>query len=73
MRYTLPVQPYQPTIPTPEVTPESVRKYLAEAGWTEQQNYDKNYYRHYGDPAITGYFTWEQAIAWSLVKPFLGN
>lgn len=73
MRYTLPTPQPQPYQPPAEVTPEPIRKYLLDAGWSEQFNFDRTYYRNYNDITITGYFTWEQAVAWSLVKPFLGN
>jgi hypothetical protein len=49
-------------------TPSDVRAYLVKMEWTPMSSSGGDvWYR----PQQSGYFTWEQAVAYTLVKPWL--
>ena len=49
-------------------TPDDISKYLTEMGFNRSY-LDAN--ELWSRPNISGYFTWEQAVAYCLVKPWL--
>lgn len=57
------------SIQTPyQTTPSDIRAYLVKMEWTPiTSNGGEIWYR----PQQQGYFTWEQAVAYTLVKPWL--
>jgi hypothetical protein len=72
MRQNLPSPPQPQVGAIQQVTPANIAKYLRENGWLEVYNFDGVYYRRDGyDRDANGYFTWEQAVAYNLIKPFL--
>lgn len=51
-----------------QITPNDVREYLKKMEWVPMSsNGGDIWYR----PQQSGYFTWEQAVAYTLVKPWL--
>lgn len=60
-----------PSLPPADQVPADINQYLVQHGWIQTYAHDKPYWQK--AEAGYGYFTWEQAVAWSLVKPFLGN
>ena len=51
-------------------TPAGIQEYLTSMGWTAYSASDSDWMYQRLD-AGTGYMTWEQAVTYCLVKPFL--
>jgi len=64
MKWSLPSPPSQIV----DAVPPDIHLYLTSHGWSQWSAYNGYYYT---TPNISGYFTWEQAVAYDLVKPFL--
>ena len=58
------------TIPAWRHTPAGIQEYLTSMGWTSYSASDGDWMYQRLD-AGTGYMTWEQAVTYCLVKPFL--
>lgn len=57
-------------VETQSLTPADVAEYLVCMGWGCHYSGTREYWRR-NDNAPHGYFTWEQAVAYTMVRPFL--
>ena len=53
-----------------QITPEDVFKYLKEMDFVHTTSLSGDMWMHKG---TNSYFTWEQAVTYCLIKPFLNN
>lgn len=59
------------TIPRRRYTPEDIQEYLHSMGWTPYSAQDGDWMYTRADIGVGRYMTWEQAVTYCLVKPFL--
>jgi hypothetical protein len=58
-------------VPRRRTTPEDVRKYLVDMGWAAYSAPDGDWMYSRADIGFQNFMTWEQAVTYCLVKPFL--
>lgn len=58
-------------IPRLKATPPDIRKYLTDMGWSAYSGSEGDSMFNRGDIGYGNYMTWEQAVTYCLIKPFL--
>lgn len=58
-------------MPRYKVTPEKVQEYLKDMGWSAYSASDGDWMFSHQDVGFGNYMTWEQAVTYCLIKPFL--
>jgi hypothetical protein len=58
-------------VPRRRRTPEAIQEYLHSMGWTPYSASDGDWMYTRPDIGSGGYMTWEQAVVYCLVNPFL--
>ena len=62
---------YATALPRHRKTPEDIKEYLAGMGWAAYSASDGDAMYSRGDIGYGNYMTWEQAVTYCLIKPFL--
>lgn len=52
-------------------TPEKIQEYLKDMGWSAYSASDGDWMFSHQDVGFGNYMTWEQAVTYCLIKPFL--
>ena len=58
-------------VPRYRRTPEDIKEYLMSMGWSAYTGSDSDAMYTRNDIGLTNYMTWEQAVTYCLIKPFL--